>query len=420
MTFQSRKKSLSQLNSRTILKKKITLTVCALLFYRIGTLLPLQNIDQNAFTKAFSQLETQSSLMQVFSLYSSTRNRVSFFSLGIIPFINASIIVDLLTTMVPTLEQLQSEEGEFGRKKLYFYKKCLTIAIAILQSCLAISYLKPYIYQIDFFSCFILIIQFVSGTLVQTWLCNIIDTKGIGNGTSLIIFANIVISFFSKINLSNINLTLFFAGQFGLILFLIGFIAYTQQLKIDIPVTSARQLVYLNNFITRKRILNSLPETSMDTGLSIRLTQAGIFPIIIASNVMPLISILENKIGIKNNMMMEQAIYFSLLIASNYLYTIIFWDPQKIGEQLRKGSVSIADIPPGKETIDFLNKCVTSTSILGGVILCLIICISDLMKKLPNSYLLNQINIPSLMIVVGVCYELQKVVKGYTTIPVRN
>ena len=105
-------------------------------------------------------------------------------------------------------------------------------------------------------------------------------------------------------------------------------------------------------------------------------------------------------------------IYYLLIIGFNYFYTIVFWDPEKISEQLRKASVSIVNITPGKETVSYLENVVRSTSIIGGIFLCLILLCYDVIKQFINGDLLNQINISSLIIVVGVAYEIQKTIRS--------
>jgi preprotein translocase subunit SecY len=105
-------------------------------------------------------------------------------------------------------------------------------------------------------------------------------------------------------------------------------------------------------------------------------------------------------------------IYYLLIIGFNYFYTIVFWDPEKISEQLRKASVSIVNVTPGRETISYLENVVRSTSIIGGIFLCVILLIYDSFKQVINGALLNQINISSLIILVGVAYEIQKTLRA--------
>jgi preprotein translocase subunit SecY len=148
-----------------------------------------------------------------------------------------------------------------------------------------------------------------------------------------------------------------------------------------------------------------------ESGLSIRLNQAGIFPIIIASNLLPFFSFLTANLG-ESTKWINSLFYYCSIVGFNYFYTIVFWDPEKISEQLRKASVSIVNVTPGKETISYLENVVRSTSFIGGILLCLILLLYDLTKQFFNAYLLNQINISSLIILVGVAYEIQKTVRS--------
>jgi preprotein translocase subunit SecY len=394
--------------------KKILLTLFILLIFRFGNTIPLSGIDQEALKKAFSQLENRNYIMQLVNMYSGGGGvtLLSPFSLGIIPFINASILVDLLTALFPFLEKLQSEEGENGRRKLNFYKKILTLVFSIFQSFFLISYLRPYFYSNTLPSYLILGTELVTGAFSVVWLSNIIDNKGIGNGTSIIIFTNIVVTLIGKniLTIQPFN-SLFFIEIF-ILLVLIILICISQTARINIDVVSARQLAFLENI--EKNTIKDKISTSYqikDNGLSIRLNQAGIFPIIIASNLLPFISYFSNFLG-NDFKIINNLFYYLLIIGFNYFYTIVFWDPEKISEQLRKASVSIVNITPGKETISYLENVVRSTSIIGGIFLCTILFTYDSLKQLINGSLLYQINISSLIILVGVAYEIQKTVRS--------
>jgi preprotein translocase subunit SecY len=239
------------------------------------------------------------------------------------------------------------------------------------------------------------------------WLTNLIDTKGLGNGTSLIIFTNIITSLYNK------NLFSLLTGKDSLVLIvLIGLICVSQMAKVVIPIVSARQLAFLEN--SQKQ--NQPNELALgNSTLLIRFTQAGIFPIIIASNLLPFFS---NFIGVGQfSKLVINGIYYFLIIIFNYFYTSVFWDPEKISEQLRKSSVSLINITPGRQTATYLENVVRSSSLMGGVFLCIILYSYDLIKQLLNSPFLNQLNISSLIILVGVIYELQKTIKAlYKTV----
>lgn len=396
--------------------KKILLTLGILLLFRFGNTIPLSGIDQDALKKSFLQLESRNSIMQIINMYSGGGGTtlLSPFSLGIIPFINASILVDLLTALFPSLEKLQSEEGEAGRRKLLFYKKVLTLIFSVVQSGFLIFYLKSYFYNTDLLNFALISSELVAGSMFIVWLSNIIDSKGIGNGTSMIIFTNIVVTLISKNLLVNQRFDSVFFIEIFFLLFLMILICISQTARINIDVVSARQLAFLENIdksnINRK-ITTTFQIKDNGSGLSIRLNQAGIFPIIIASNLIPFISYfvqsLSEELKFINNL-----IYYVLIIGFNYFYTIVFWDPEKISEQLRKASVSVVNVTPGRETVSYLENVVRSTSMIGGISLCVILFLYDFFKQIINGSLLNQINISSLIILVGVAYEVQKTIRA--------
>jgi len=250
--------------------------------------------------------------------------------------------------------------------------------------------------------------------MIIVWLSNLIDNKGIGNGTSVIIFTNIIVTLISK-NLFKIeNIDALFLVQLLFLLFLMILICISQTARINIDVVSARQLAFLEN-IEKNNLSEKFSKNFQikDNGLSIRLNQAGIFPIIIASNLLPFISYFLELIGgpIRFNGI-TNVFYYFLIIGFNYFYTIVFWDPEKISEQLRKASVSLINITPGKETISYLENVVRSSSLLGGFFLCVILFLYDFIKQFINGALLNQINISSLIILVGVAYEIQRTIRS--------
>ena len=394
--------------------KKILITLLVLFIFRFCNTIPLAGIDQDALKKSFLQLENRNSIMQIINMYSGGGGAtlLSPFSLGIIPFINASILVDLLTALFPSLEKLQSEEGETGRRKLTFYKKVLTLIFSIVQSIFLIFYLKSYFYNVELINFVYVTLELITGALLIVWLSNIIDSKGIGNGTSIIIFTNIVVTLISKNLFANLTESTLLIPEISFLLFLTLLICISQTARINIEVVSARQLAFLENL--EKRNLSDKLTTNFqikESGLSIRLNQAGIFPIIIASNLLPFLSYAtENVLGPSKQIL--NVVYYLLIIGFNYFYTIVFWDPEKISEQLRKASVAVVNVTPGKETISYLENVVRSTSILGGIFLCLILFMYDSFKQILNSPLLNQLNISSLIILVGVAFEIQKTLKS--------
>ena len=395
--------------------QKILLTLLILFLFRFGNTIPITGIDQEALKRSFLQMDNRNAIMQIINMYSGSGGAtlISPFSLGIIPFINASILIDLLTAIIPFLEKLQQEEGEVGRRKLLLYKKVLTLIFAIVQTVFLIFYLKTYFYSTAFFDLFSVGTQLVTGSMIIVWLSNIIDSKGIGNGTSIIIFTNIVVTLIGK-NLFNTELNNVFFIQLFFLLFLILLICISQTARINIDVVSARQLAFLEN-MEKNTVTDKLTSNFQikDSGLAIKLNQAGIFPIIIAANIFPFFTYLTGSVFGKQNVgLLNTIFYYFLIIGFNYFYTIVFWDPEKISEQLRKASVAVVNITPGKETVSYLENVVRSTSIIGGIFLCFILILYDLFKQIISGPLLTQINISSLIILVGVAYEVQKTIRS--------
>ena len=403
----------SSRNNRSTPNEKIYITLITLIIFRFANHIPLSGIDQEALLKAFSKFDTRNSLMQVINMYSGGGGStlLSPFSLGIIPFINSSILVDLLTALIPSLEKLQREEGEIGRRKILFYKKILTLIFAIGQSIFLIFYLKPYIYTSTAFTFFLLSLQLVTGSLIIVWLTNIIDNKGIGNGTSIIIFANIVQTLVGKNIFKSLSINFSTGIELFILAVLLSLISISQTARFNIEIVSARQLTFLEKGENENENISNKYAAGVrqlkENGLSIRLNQAGIFPIIIASNLVPFLSYLEQGINF-NNPTFNNGIYYLLIIGFNYFYTVVFWDPEKIAEQLRKASVSLINVTPGNETVLYLENVVRATSILGGIALASILILFDVLKGAINGSLLNQLNISSLIIVVGVAYDIQR------------
>jgi len=394
--------------------QKVLQSLLIIIGFNLVNQIPLGGVDQQALKASFSQLEPNNPIFQFINMYSAVGGTtiLSPFSLGIIPYINASILIDLLTAIVPTLEKLQSEEGEIGRRKLKSYKKYLTLIFSIFQSLILINSLKGYFYDTGIINLGVTILLLTVSSMIVVWATEYIDNEGIGNGTSLIIFNNIIIGQLPKISFAIQDYDLFFFFQIFLFAVIIILIALSQSARSNIEIVSARQLAFLEKNEQDRFNTEFVTNINLqENGLSIRLNQAGIFPIIIASNLLPFLSYLSQGL-LTNNKLLMNVLYYLLVLSFNYFYTTIFWDPEKISEQLRKSSVSVVDVRPGKDTVSYLERKVRSVAISGGISLCFILIIYDGLKLVFNNSLLNQINISSLIILVGVCFELGKVIKG--------
>jgi preprotein translocase subunit SecY len=205
MVSQVVKKELFINNSPT---KKLIYTLVVILIYKILNSIPLTGIDQEALKRAFLESDNKGIFLQYLNIYSgsgSSKYLLTAGSFGIIPYINAAIIVDLLTQIFPPLEKLQKEEGSLGVKQLNQYKKYLTIVVAIFQSLGLIGFLKPYMYNTGQFYVILLCVMLISGSFFTIYLSQVVDDKGIGNGQSLFILCNILATILGKNQLNAIQ-----------------------------------------------------------------------------------------------------------------------------------------------------------------------------------------------------------------------
>lgn len=392
--------------------KKVLYTLLYIVLYRIGNIIPIENIDQDALRRTFLESENKAAFLQVLNMYSgagSSTSLVNWFSLGIIPYINASIFIDLLTQIVPSLEKLYQEEGEAGKRQIEFYKKGLSLVFAVGQVVLLISYIKPYLYDTSVFPLVLLGTKLIVGAMTVVYLSQAINNKGIGNGQSVLILLNILGTFLGKNESQNIQINSI--NEILILVLMCSLILCSQTLSGKLPIVAAKQIGYLKknktDESTEGKILQQADSLDVisNNNLLIKYNQAGIFPLIIASNVSPFLNIL---IGNRLPKSILTVIYYLLIIVFNYFYTTLFWDPNKVADQLRKTSVALRNIRPGEQTLTVLKRTVTATSLLGGFFLCSILILYEYLKTVSQSPLLNQINISSLMIVIGVVYELQK------------
>jgi preprotein translocase subunit SecY len=408
MVSQVLKKELFINNSPT---KKLIYTLVVILIYKILNSIPLTGIDQEALKRAFLESDNKGIFLQYLNIYSgsgSSKYLLTAGSFGIIPYINAAIIVDLLTQIFPPLEKLQKEEGSLGVKQLNRYKKYLTIVVAIFQALGLIGFLQPYMYNTGQFYVLLLCVMLISGSFFTIYLSQVVDDKGIGNGQSLFILCNILATILGKNQLNAIQSRP--GWEIGFLLFLSAAILLTQYARVTLRLISARQLSFnkesfnlsLEN-IDRQKIIKD------NTGLVLKFAQAGIFPIIIASNLLPILSLItKNKIPEQ----ISQPLYYALIVLFNYFYTTIFWDPEKISEELRKSSVAIEGVESGEKTKKYLENQVKATSLVGGLSLVAILIAYEFVKNQSKSPFLGQINISSLIIAIGISSEVAKTVQA--------
>jgi preprotein translocase subunit SecY len=416
------------------LRFRIFLTLSLLTLVRIGTFIPVPYISKEIFTN-FLQTETSSTnaLAQILNTFSGGSN-ISFglLSLGILPYINASIIIQLLTTVIPSLSKMQKEEGEYGRRKLTVYIRYLTFIWAIIESISVAYNLRELIFEWNLEIGIVISITLITGSMIILWFSELISKEGLGNGSSLLICFNIVSSLPDQIKLFIISLSSQVNSSFHIFLvvgiFLVTTIGciYMNEAIIKIPLVSARQLLKKKKFES-KNLGNSI--------LPLRINQAGVMPLVFTSYAMLLFSSLievfkkqTNILVLFNNLPIFNEVFFywfskvlfwvfyaGLIFFFTYFYSTIVLDPKDVAERFRKNSVIIFGIPPGNSTRSYLSQTLKRIAKINAIFLIYNIVGLQIIESLLN---LNVINVRGLgftsqLILVNVLIDTVKRIRSF-------
>jgi len=366
------------------LKKRVLFTLGIIAAYRLGASIPIPGIDAIALRGFFqAQSGTIFGFLDMFS--GGALKRLSVFSLGIMPYINASIIMSLLQTVIPYLERL-SKEGELGRKKIIQISRYSTVLLAFIQSFGLTFWMQsiegptgPVVRSPNLRFQFIAVITMVTGTIFVMWLGEQISEKGIGNGISLIIFAGIVgrlpaavKNVFSLLRHNEISL---FGILFliALVLVITGAVVLVEQAQRKIPVQYA------------KRVIGRKIYGGQSTYLPLKVDQSGVIAVIFAVSIMvfpqtlkqffPNVKIMETVSGwLSYGSLTYNILYASLIIFFCYFYTAITFNPQDIADNMKKWGGYIPGIRPGAPTAEYIDRILTRIT-LGGAIFIVIIAI---------------------------------------------
>ena len=395
------------------LKKRIFFTLALLAVYRIGAHIPTPGIDAYALSEFFKG--TAGTILGFFDMFSGGAfNRLTIFALGIMPYISASIILQLLTVVFPPLEKLK-KEGEQGQKKITQYTRYGTIVLSCIQG-LGISFgleaMKSpggamIVTEPGWAFRLMTVLTLTSGTAFIMWLGEQITERGIGNGISLIIFSGIVAGIPSAIkntirlmNTGEIQL-LIFIGLLLLMVLVIGAIVFMESGQKRIPVQYA------------KRIVGRKMYGGQSTHLPLKVNTSGVIPPIFASSIIMFPATMVNFIShpwmktVSNSLMPGTLIYTLLYVVMIfffcYFYTAIIFNPADVAENMKKHGGFIPGIRPGKPTSEFIDKMLSRVTFGGAAYLALVCVLPD--------YLIKYFNIPfyfggtGLLIVVGVAMD---------------
>lgn len=395
------------------LKKRILFTFALLIVYRIGVHVPTPGIDRIALSAFFK--ETAGTLLGLFDMFAGgALERLSVFALGIMPYISASIILQLLTVTIPHLERL-SKEGEQGRKKITQYTRYGTVLLSVIQGFGISVGLEsmtspggaPVVIHPGLEFKLMTVMTLTAGTAFIMWLGEQITENGIGNGISLIIFAGIVTRMPNAIGNTFRLLSTGDMGIFavliltGLMILVVAFIIYMEQGQRRIPVQYA------------KRVVGRKMYGGQSTHIPLKVNTSGVIPPIFASSIIMFPATLASFVTIpwmkqmgdamRPGNLMYESLYVGFIFFFCYFYTAVTFNPEDVADNMKKQGGYIPGIRPGKRTADYIDRVLTRIT-LGGAMYVSAVCV------LP-SVLMTKFNVPfffggtALLIVVGVAID---------------
>lgn len=405
------------------LKQKILFTFLMIAAFRLGVQMPLFGINN----QVFANIAQGNNIIGFLDLFSGgALGTVSIFALGIGPFITSSIIIQLVSVVIPSLEKLQKEEGEAGRRKLSQYTRIFTVVLAVFQSVIFMLYLHhlpgavlPNVNPVMFFISSILVLT--AGSVLVMWISELITEKGIGNGGSLIIFVGILSGIPVYASRTSQMVANSSALQLGLVALLAIFFA--AMVFIVIMQEAVRKVVIVNP----KRQVGNKVYGGMNSFIPFKLNPGGVMPIIFAIAILLFPSTVLSLVGqanfssetVKNIVIMLNQVlspsgityyvlYFVLIVGLTFFYASIMpnMQPKDIADNLKKYGSSIPGIKPGKPTADALDKILSKTTFIGAMGLGIIALVPSLASYITNIKTLQGIGATSLIIMVGVALDL--------------
>ncbi|KGG22020.1 preprotein translocase subunit SecY [Prochlorococcus marinus] len=413
---------ITQLFSNEELRGRVFTTLGLLLIVRLGIYIPMPGIDREAFKSFIDQGGQLIGFLDIFT--GGGISTLGVFALGILPFINASIIIQLLTASLPQLEDLQKNEGEAGRRKIAQITRYVALGWGLVQSTVFALILRQY--AVEGISETEFVIQtslaLVTGSMIVMWLSEIITEKGIGQGASLVIFLNIVATLPRALS-STIEKaqTGDRADVMGIIILLIVFlitivgIIFVQEGARRIPIVSAK---------SQMGGVAILP--SRQSYLPLKLNAGGVMPIIFASALIflpiTIANFTQNPLLIKaasslnpgsSNPWPYAITFFALILGFAYFYASLTINPLDIASNLKKGGVAIPGVRPGGATSNYLSGVQNRLTLLGGLFLGSVAIVPAAVERATNVQTFQGLGATSLLILVGVAIDTSKQIQTY-------
>lgn len=395
------------------LRKKILFTLVIILLYRLGNAIPVPDVNIALLNAYFAQ--QQSTILGLLDVMSGGAfSNATIFALSIQPYINASIIIQLLCIAIPSLERLSKEGGEEGRKKIASITRYATVAIGLLQGfAYYMLIMNNNMLNADaqgIWSAIVIILTFTSGSALIMWLGEQITEFGIGNGISMILFASIISRLPTSLITTVRNIAAGNLQWWLAVLMLIGAIAmivlivYVNDAERRIPVQYA------------KRVVGRKMYGGQSTHLPMKVNMSGVMPIIFAQSIASVPATIVAFTGktdgwvntwFSNNSIPYAIIYFLLIIFFAYFYSTIQFNPVEVANNLKKNGGYIPGFRPGKPTSEFIKKVLNKITLFGAIYLGIIAIVPILISHFSNAAALTGLSLggTSIIIVVGVALE---------------
>ena len=388
---------------RDVLLNRLLFSLGILLLIRVGTFLPVPGINHNDLAFYIQRHSVTKSLVSTFS--GDNTFVIGLFTLNIFPYINATILVQLLVGFSPQLAKLQ-KEGDFeGRRSISRLTRFITLFWAIVQSVGVSLYLKQILFDWNYLLALQIIVWLTTGAMIVLWLSELITDYGLGNGASLLIYTNIISNLpnlFKKVVIENSeNFTIFSGISIGLLVFasLYGIVFLQEGIR-KVPLISSKQL---NQSSLQDIVNNYLP---------LRFNQAGVMPIILTTAILVLPNYIIN-LGIfpwlntfTSFKFIYWIVYFVLILAFSSFYSSIVLNPKDISDQLQKMAVTIPGVRPGLQTTFFLKRVIKRVTLIGATMLATLTIVPNFIESTLNITGLNGLSTTSLLILAGVVLDL--------------
>nr|YP_009257589.1 protein translocase subunit SecY [Coeloseira compressa]ANH09672.1 protein translocase subunit SecY [Coeloseira compressa] len=398
------------MTQNTKLRNKIFVTTLILLVARLGIFIPIPGIDHNALNNNL----TNNSIISFLNIFSGGGFSVlGIFALGIVPYINASIVIQLLIKIIPELETLQKEEGESGRNKITQITRYLTFIWAIIQSSGIALWVKPYVFNWNPEFIIELILTLTVGSIITMWFAETITEFGLGNGPSILIFQNII-SGIPK-NLKNYVFSIYNKQEISIIL--LTFLFFIIMLIITVLIQESSRKIH----IVSAKQLTKINELNPQSYIPLKLNQGGVMPIVFASAVMTLPTYLYNNFQALRFIIkwfnphgfLYLPLYCIFTILFSYFYSSLIINPEDIAKNLKKMGASIPNIRPGSDTKKYLESIIYKLNLLGALFLFCIALMPSIITDITKVNTLKGLGATSLLILVGVAVDTAKQIQTY-------